>query len=254
MKDDGSVRKIAVHAAIGGIMSQITGAGFASGAVGAGVNEAVIHEISKIKDPGTAQIVSSIVGAAAAKAAGGNAGAGAAAAASGMRNNFYLLDEVKNIMEEYYQEIVSEVKNEAIYLVENNYVTPGELDADYYIVNISIPIKVSNVGCIIDRYGNVYATVAFGIGASVGLPFSTGQGWLIGKESESSEGYKNIIAGTSGCVSAIGGIGGTLSITVDWSDFTATGAAELDSSISAGASCGVARTQYIGNVWNWINE
>lgn len=67
-------------------------------------------------------------------------------------------------------------------------------------------------------------------------------------------GAKNIIAGTSGCVSAIGGIGGTLSITVDWSDFTATGAAELDSSISAGASCGVARTQYIGNVWNWINE
>ena len=65
---------------------------------------------------------------------------------------------------------------------------------------------------------------------------------------------KNIIAGTSGCVSAIGGIGGTLSITVDWSDFTATGAAELDSSISARASCGVARTQYIGNVWNWINE
>lgn len=77
MKDDGSARKIAVHAAIGGIMSQITGAGFASGAVGAGVNEAIIHEISKIKDPGTAQIVSSIIGAAAAKAAGGNTGVGA---------------------------------------------------------------------------------------------------------------------------------------------------------------------------------
>ena len=89
MKDDGSARKIAVHAAIGGIMSQITGAGFASGAVGAGVNEAVINGISKIKDPGTVQIVSSIVGAAAAKAAGGNVGAGATVAASGTRNNSF---------------------------------------------------------------------------------------------------------------------------------------------------------------------
>ena len=57
-------------------MSQITGAGFASGAIGAGVNEAVIGEIKKIQDRGTAQIVSAIVGAAEAKAVGGNAGAG----------------------------------------------------------------------------------------------------------------------------------------------------------------------------------
>ena len=60
MKDDGSGRKILVHAAIGGIMSSVTGAGFTSGAVGAGLNEAVIKEIDKIAkhDPGTAQIVS----------------------------------------------------------------------------------------------------------------------------------------------------------------------------------------------------
>jgi len=48
MKDDGSGRKIAVHAAIGGIMSSITGAGFTSGVAGAGLNEAVIKEINKI--------------------------------------------------------------------------------------------------------------------------------------------------------------------------------------------------------------
>ena len=87
LPDDGSGRKVAVHAIIGGIMSQITGAGFASGAIGAGINEAVIGEIKKIKDPGTAQIVSAIVGAAAAKAVGGNAGAGATSAASGTKNN-----------------------------------------------------------------------------------------------------------------------------------------------------------------------
>ena len=87
LPDDGSGRKVAIHAIIGGIMSQITGAGFASGAIGAGVNEAIIGEIKKIKDPGTAQIVSAIVGAAAAKAAGEAAGAGATSAASGTKNN-----------------------------------------------------------------------------------------------------------------------------------------------------------------------
>ncbi|WP_314595171.1 hypothetical protein [uncultured Selenomonas sp.] len=91
LPDDGSGRKVAVHAIIGGIMSQITGAGFTSGAIGAGVNEAIIGEIKKIKDPGTAQIVSAIVGAAAAKAVGGNAGSGASAAASGTKNNFLIV-------------------------------------------------------------------------------------------------------------------------------------------------------------------
>ena len=65
MKDDGSGRKIAVHAIIGELMSQITGAGFAPGAVGAGLNEALINAV-KGKDPGTAQIVNAIIGAAAA--------------------------------------------------------------------------------------------------------------------------------------------------------------------------------------------
>ena len=80
------VRKIAIHIAIGGIMSQITGAGFASGAIGAGLNEALINNLKGL-DPGTAQIVSNIIGAAAAKVAGGNALVGASAAASGTKWN-----------------------------------------------------------------------------------------------------------------------------------------------------------------------
>ena len=98
MKDDGSGRKIAVHAIIGGIMSQITGAGFASGAVGAGLNEALIKNL-KGKDPGTAQIVSAILGAAAAKVAGGSATAGASAAAAGTKNNVALLAAVPEVAE-----------------------------------------------------------------------------------------------------------------------------------------------------------
>ena len=99
MKDDGSGRKIAVHAIIGGIMSQITGAGFASGAVGAGLNEALIKNL-RGKDPGTAQIVSAIVGAAAAKAAGGNAAAGASAATAGTKWNFLYRWQERQMQEE----------------------------------------------------------------------------------------------------------------------------------------------------------
>ena len=88
MKDDGSGRKIAVHAIIGGIMSQITGAGFASGAVAGALNEALINSLKGL-DPGTAQIVSAIIGAAAAKVAGGSAAAGASAAATGTKWNKY---------------------------------------------------------------------------------------------------------------------------------------------------------------------
>ena len=55
MKDDGSGRKIIVHAAIAGLMSRITGAGFTSGAVGAALNEALIKALDgtayKVNDP-----------------------------------------------------------------------------------------------------------------------------------------------------------------------------------------------------------
>ena len=86
MKDDGSGRKIIVHAAIAGLMSRITGAGFTSGAVAGALNEALINSLKGL-DPGTAQIVSAILGAAAAKVAGGSAAAGASAAASGTKWN-----------------------------------------------------------------------------------------------------------------------------------------------------------------------
>ena len=111
LPDDGSGRKIAIHAIIGGIMSQITGAGFASGAIGAGVNEAIIGEIKKIKDPGTAQIVSAIVGAAAAKATGWNAGAGATAASSGTKWNYLLEWQYRRMRKELSKAVTEDGKS-----------------------------------------------------------------------------------------------------------------------------------------------
>ena len=91
LKDDGSGRKTLIHAAIGGLISQLSGAGFASGAIGAGLTEALINNLKGL-DPGTAQIVSGIIGAAAAKVVGGNALAGASAAASGTKWNYLAED------------------------------------------------------------------------------------------------------------------------------------------------------------------
>ena len=102
MKDDGSGRKMIVHAAIAGLMSRITGAGFASGAVAGALNEALINSLKGL-DPGTAQIVSAILGAAAAKVAGGSAAAGASAAATGTKWNLELDDHSRNKRQEEYQ-------------------------------------------------------------------------------------------------------------------------------------------------------
>jgi Possible hemagglutinin (DUF637). len=44
---EGSPQKIALHAFVGGIMTEITGSGFKSGAVGAGVNEIVQNQLEK---------------------------------------------------------------------------------------------------------------------------------------------------------------------------------------------------------------
>ena len=86
---EGSTQKIVLHTFVGGIMSQITGIGFKSGAVGAGVNEAVQQELKKLfkNQPDMWQWASALIGAAAAKIVGGNAQAGASAAVSGTKNN-----------------------------------------------------------------------------------------------------------------------------------------------------------------------
>ena len=123
MKDDGSGRKIAAHAIIGGLMSQITGAGFASGAIGAGLNEALIKSLKGL-DPGTAQFISAIIGAAAAKVAGGNALAGASAAASGTKWNYFLME-----FPDIYP--VETIAKET--LKKNDGTTPSQEEIDQYI-------------------------------------------------------------------------------------------------------------------------
>ena len=85
---DGGTNKILLHAVAGGIMSSLSGGSFASGATGAGLNEAVQNELAKIKDPGLHQLASAAIGAVASKLVGGNAQTGASAAMSGTKYNW----------------------------------------------------------------------------------------------------------------------------------------------------------------------
>ena len=226
MKDDGSGRKIAAHAIIGGLMSQITGAGFASGAIGAGLNEALIKALDG-KDPGTAQLISAIIGAAAAKAIGGNAQAGASAAASGTKNNLlawtkpFIKDKLKDLNRDILQ-------NNQVYILS---IEGGE------VINGKIALMV-------DAHGDVYEIVGGGVGVSA-LPISASATIATvlvpnkGRDLNREEWHKTL-SGFSLGFSADGGVGGGLSISP-----SGVAIAEAGISTNAGLSAGVTHTEYI---------
>gem|GEM_PF-481006 len=109
--DEGGANKIALHAFVGGVMANLGGSSALSGAVGAGVNEAIQGELSKrFKDnPDMHQWASALVGAVAAKAVGGNAQTGASTAASGTKNNNLNEREIT----QFKQELITALANGA---------------------------------------------------------------------------------------------------------------------------------------------
>nr|WP_092074130.1 DUF637 domain-containing protein [Dendrosporobacter quercicolus]NSL47746.1 DUF637 domain-containing protein [Dendrosporobacter quercicolus DSM 1736]SDM78304.1 Possible hemagglutinin [Dendrosporobacter quercicolus] len=88
--EEGSPQKIALHAFVGAVMADLGGGNVLSGAVGAGVNEAIQKELAdKFKDdPDLHQWASFIIGSAAASVIGGDATTGGSTAVSGTKNNF----------------------------------------------------------------------------------------------------------------------------------------------------------------------
>ena len=82
-------QKAALHALVGGIMSELTGSGFLAGASGAAVNKLLSDELKKIAgdDQALHQWLSAALGAVVSDVVAGNAQAGSSAAASGTKNN-----------------------------------------------------------------------------------------------------------------------------------------------------------------------
>ena len=84
---EGGKNKVALHAIIGGVMAKLGESNFASGAIGAGVNEALQEELSKLDNPAAREWASAIIGASASKLVGENGQTGASTAVSGTVNN-----------------------------------------------------------------------------------------------------------------------------------------------------------------------
>ena len=97
---EGSSEKNALHALVGGIMSELTNNGFLAGASGAMINEMIQDKLSDMfKDnPAMHQWASALIGGVVAQVAADNAQMGAATASSGTKNNYLThkqLDDMK---------------------------------------------------------------------------------------------------------------------------------------------------------------
>ena len=132
---EGSAEKNALHALVGGIMSELTDSGFLSGASGAMINEMIQDKLSDMfKDnPEMHQWASALIGGVVAQVVADNAQVGAATASSGTKNNYLTheqyatmqkeLDACENdaerqkVIEKY--QIIDEVQNQLWYLMHN---------------------------------------------------------------------------------------------------------------------------------------
>ena len=99
---EGSAEKNALHALVGGIMSELTGNGFLAGASASAINEMVQQKLAEqFKDePDKHQWASAIIGGVASQLVAGNAQAGASTAASGTKNNFLSLNDYQKYLDE----------------------------------------------------------------------------------------------------------------------------------------------------------
>ncbi|MCC5468234.1 hemagglutinin repeat-containing protein, partial [Pelosinus baikalensis] len=84
--NEGGANITSLHALVGGLMAEMGGGSFTSGAVGAGATEAS-RNLLKNLEPDIQQWGSAIIGAAASETVGGNAQTGASTAVSGTANN-----------------------------------------------------------------------------------------------------------------------------------------------------------------------
>ncbi len=258
---DGSAEKAALHGMLGAITGAKSGGSALSGLIAGGANEYAIGYLKKTKGkdwinkhPDTVQNISAAFGGILSKMTGGSGHTGAYISQMGTKWNE--LDEemeareaVKEIIEkEVWNQIenskestAKEVMRKAHYLVDKGIIDPTNMIGDYVSTQLSLGegLKTGAVGCIVDKQGNVYATLAFALGGTVGVPLVTGYGFL----SDKSDGYINSISGLSGSFSAIGGFGGTVGVS------GASIIGEINASGSVGVSLSFAYTWYVGNIY-----
>ncbi|MGE8360952.1 DUF637 domain-containing protein [Pseudomonas sp.] len=100
--DDGSPGKVALHAVVGGLLSEATGGDFKTGALTAGLNEALIERLSGVikGDKNLELAVSQLIGVAAASATGGDMAKAAELAKNATAYNRQLHEDQIKIIQE----------------------------------------------------------------------------------------------------------------------------------------------------------
>ena len=173
---EGCAEKNALHAFVGGIMSELTGNGFLAGASASAINEMVQKKLSEQfeGEPDKHQWASAIIGGVVSQLVAGKAQAGASTAASGTKNNKLLdwvfnreelktaleyereerlsdLQEDKDVWEQLY--VNGEISYSAILCIREDYNTKYQEIMNQTSMNVLDQLDGDSVGSFLSGFG-----------------------------------------------------------------------------------------------------
>ena len=225
---EGCAEKNALHALVGGIMSELTGNGFLAGASASTVNEMVQKKLSEQfeGEPDKHQWASAIIGGVVSQLVAGNAQAGASTAASGTKNNELLTkEEIIEIMfadgraEEYLKQKGVSVNDEDIFLLKEamKNICDENLDSDAIMLSYGATFNTDIIYDLKDK------TSYLSNGGSVGSGWPAGCSLVAvkiialddGIDINDTETRRNILTGQSFTLSGFFAVGGGISFPVN---------------------------------------
>ena len=253
--DDSSAEKNAMHAIIGGIMSELANDNFISGASGAAVNEMIQHKIGSLfgDKPALHQFISAFIGGVASKLTSDDVQSGASSASSGTKNNFdfYINDHLTQKRLEQRTEFDKKIVSAVSGLVSSGILpNPQNMPTDYQFFSVSTGILIfsGSIGGIIDKQGNVYkfaeGSATLGISTPVGL--SSGSGIIETKWKNSNDKFIEALSGS--------GVGLAGSVIISASVSKGRGKSPLTMEIGldsyVGKKIAIKEAEYIGNIYD----
>ncbi|SEP48053.1 hypothetical protein SAMN04490178_1572, partial [Propionispora vibrioides] len=239
--DVGGANKIALHALVGGIMSELGGSDFMSGAAGAGFNQAIQKELKDHfeNQPDMWQWASALVGATAAKVVGGDEQTGASTATSATKNNDNGWSTYRDTqrMRKLENTTGETIRN----LIDAGIIgDPRTMQCDYAYFELSIGLGKFASGAggfMVDKQGTVYVIVdaSAGVGVAPPLTGTVGMGYVGNISDADRADLSNALAGLSAGITSVAGIGGNISAGIP--SVALTG--EIQASLGIGKSAGV---------------
>ena len=237
---EGSIEKNALHALVGGIMSELSNEKFLAGASSATINEMVQKELSEAfkDDPAMHQWASTLIGSTVSQIIEGNAQIGASSASSATRNN----------------NLAESAARVAIKL--HQLPDPETLTSDYAYAQISGGLGnfiSADLGCIIDKFGNIYGFIQgdLGIGVSTPVSLSKGNGYI--ETNWKNDGNNNRESFIKAMTGTSYGAGGASIISTSVSKGVNDGPLTIEVGIELSTGITVYCTRYavhLGNIYN----